>query len=145
MSEKDYGDLMSGRVESLVKHSTFDKATGHVTFDTTKVELPEGVSTDSIKTHVGFINDLSAQTEVAVAQIARDQYKLNDKLTTLDGTLAFDGFSINSQHHLMTKVGDEQLFGQGITAVDYQHSDEQAVWLETQRNASMDQAKKLFG
>lgn len=145
MSDKEYGDLMSGRVDALVKNSVFDKATGHVTFDTSKVELPEGVSTDSIKTHVGFINDLSAQTEVAVAQIAREQHKLNDKLTTVDGTLDFDGFLINSQHHLMTKVGDEQLFGQGISAVSYQHSDEQALWLETQRIANVEQAKKLFG
>lgn len=139
-----FDDLMKAGVTNLVDNSKYDKVTNHVTFDADKVELPKGITQESIKSHVGFINDLSSQTEVAVSQIAQEQFKDNKDLTTVDGTLSFDGFVINSQHHLKTQVGDDFIYGNGTTAIDYQHSEEQAVWLETQRNASAEAAKKLF-
>lgn len=142
---KEYGDLMSKGVDNLVKNSEFNKGTNHVTFDASKVEMPEGVTQESLKQHVDFINDLSAQTEVATSQIARDQFAHNDKLTTVDGTLSFDSFSINSQHHLRQQVGDEYLYGVSTTAVDYVHPQEQALWIEEQRQANVDLATKLFG
>ncbi len=149
---KQYGEYMDKGLKAIVESSNFDKATNHVTFDADKLDMPKGVTKDSIKTHVTFFNDLStlteliaALTEQATAQVARDQYAENNKLTTIDGTLNLGAFSINSQHHLKQQVGEEYLYGQSTTAVDYVHSSEAADWLNTQRIASQELAQKLFG
>lgn len=142
---KEYGESMDAGVAALVEHGTFDKATGHVTFDSSKLELPEGITLESINSHIGLINDLSSQVEVATAQIGRTEHANNNDLTTLDGTLAFGDLTIHSQHHLRQKVDTEFLFGQSTTAVDYVHSAENAEWTQTQRTASLEAAQKLFG
>lgn len=142
---KNYGEYMDAGLKAIVENSTFDKATNHVTFNADKLEMPKGVTKDSIETHVNYFNDLSVLTETATAQIARDQFASNDKLTTLDGTLNLGAFSINSQHHLKQQVGEESLFGLSTTAIDYVHTTEAADWLETQRKASGELAEKLFG
>jgi hypothetical protein len=142
---KEYGEHMNNGVAGLVKHGTYDKATQHVTFNSAELPLPEGVTADSMKTHVNVINELSAQAEAATAQIAREQYANDNSLTTIDGTLNFGGFSINTQHHLQQQVGDEHLWGISTTAVDYIHSDEQAAWLTESRDSSRELAAKLFG
>ena len=142
---KEYGTKMDTGVSNLVTNSTYDKATNHVTFKAAELQLPEGVTEESMRQHVGFINDLTVQTETAVAQIAREQYADNNKLTTIDGTLDFGGFNINSQHHLQQQVGEEFLYGVSTTAVDYVHAEEQVGWLTEQRDASRELATKLFG
>jgi hypothetical protein len=142
---KNYGEYMDKGLQELVKNSSYDKATNHATFDASKLDMPEGVTTDSIKTHVEFFNDLGTLTEQATAQVAREQFANNDKLTTIDGTLNMGAFSINSQHHLKQQVGEEYLYGQSTTVIDYVHSTEAADWLETQRKSSQDLAEKLFG
>jgi hypothetical protein len=142
---KEYTDFMSGGVKNLVDNAKYDKGTNHVTFDASKLELPEGVTNESMKTHVGVINQLAAQAEVATSEIARNEYAENDKLTTVDGTLDFGGFHINSQHHLKQQVGDDFLHGISTTAIDYIHSDEQTMWLQEQRDSSAALAAKLFG
>jgi len=142
---KAFNDSMTKSVKSLVDNANFNTATKHVTYDASKVEMPEGVTLDSLKAHTTFINELSGQVETATAQIARDRRAEDDTLTTLDGTLDMGAFTINSQHHLQQKVGDEYIYGQGTTAVDYMHSEEQSLWVQTQRTASQEQAAKLFG
>jgi hypothetical protein len=142
---KTYGESMDLQVKSMVEFGNYDKATNHVTFDAEKLELPEGITTESVAQHVNWINDLSAVAEQATAEIARTQFAENDKLTTLDGTLAFGPFSVNTQHHLRQQVGDEFLFGHSTTAVNYVHSSEAATWLDTQRQANHELAAKLFG
>lgn len=142
---KTYGESMDLSVKALVENSDYNKATNHVTFAADKLELPEGITTETVQSHVDWFNDLAAQAEQATAEIARAQYADNDKLTTLDGTLNMGCFSINSQHHLKQQVGDEFLYGNSTTAVDYVHSAEQASWLDTQRTANHDLAAKLFG
>lgn len=141
----EYSTQMDNVVNGLVENSAYDKATNHVVYDASKLELPKGVTEESMKTHIGFINELSGAAEVATAQIARDQYAENDKLTTVDGTLSFGGFNINSQHHLKQQVGEDHIYGGSTTAVDYIHSSEQAEWLDTQREANSQAAAKLFG
>lgn len=142
---KTYGESMDLRVKELVDNSAYDKSTNHVTFDAAKLEKPEGITEESVKSHVNWFNDLAAQTEQATAQIARTQYGENDKLTTLDGTLNMGAFTINTQHHLKQQIGEEYAYGNSTTAVDYVHSAEQAAWLDTQRTADRDLATKLFG
>jgi len=142
---KDFGEFMETGVKGLVEHSKFNKATNHVTYDASKLELPEGITVESLKDHVTVINNLSAQAEVATQRIAHEQYEHNKDLTTLDGTLDMGAFTINSQYHLKQQVGEEFLYGQSTTAVDYMHAPEQAQWLSDQRTASQDLAAKLFG
>lgn len=142
---KEYAEKMEAGVKELVENSTYDKVTNHVVFDKEKVSLPEGVTVESMQTHVNFFNDLSALTESAVSQIARTEFATNDKLTTVDGTLDYGFFSINSQHHLQQQVGEEYLYGQSTTAIDYVHTEEQTQWVADQRQASTAEAAKLFG
>ena len=142
---KTYGEKMAQEVKSLIEHSDYNKATNHIVFNPEKLNLPEGVTVESAKVHVDWINDLSAQAEQATAEIAREQFATNDKLTTIDGTLALGSFSVQTQHHLKQQVGEDWIYGQSTTAVDYNHSVEQAEWLDTQRGANQDLASKLFG
>lgn len=142
---KTYGETMDLAVKNMVEFGNYDKATNHVTFAPDKVELPEGITTESVAQHVNWINDLSAQAEQATAEFARNAFGDNDKLTTLDGTLNMGAFQVNTQHHLRQQVGDEFLYGHSTTAVDYIHSTEQAAWVDTQRQADHELAAKLFG
>lgn len=142
---KTYGEKMTKAVAGLIENSDYNKATNHIVFNPEKLEMPEGVTAESAKVHVDWINDLSAQAEQATAEIAREQYASNDKLTTIDGTLNLGSFSVQTQHHLKQQIGEEFIYGQSTTAVDYNHSVEQAEWLDTQRGANQELAAKLFG
>lgn len=142
---KEYGESMDNGVKDLLEHRNFDKATNHVTFSAENLELPEGVTEESLNQHIGLINDLSAQVEVATRHVAFEAYENNKDLTTIDGTLSLGGMTINSQFHLKQQVGEEHIYGASTTAVDYVHAPEQAEWLGTQRTAGQELAAKLFG
>lgn len=141
---KEYASLMNAGVKNLLENQKFESGTGHSTFDASKLDLPKGITGESMELHVGYINDLSAQVEVATAQQAHKVYADNDKMTSLDSTLTFGGFTINSQHHLKQSVGDEYLYGLSTTAIDYTHTPNQTQYLEEQRSANVDLATKLF-
>jgi len=142
---KEYAAAQNEAVKQLVENSTYDKATNHATFDASKLELPEDITPESMQAHVTYINQLSGQVEVATSQIARDQFADNNKLTTIDGTLDFGGFTVNSQHHLQQQVGDDFIHGVSTTAIDYYHSEEQTDWLQEHRDSAASLAAKLFG
>lgn len=142
--KKTFEEQMNKAVELLKKDAEFNKATGHVTFSPKSLSLPKGVTEESMTQHVNFLNDLTGQVEVATAQLAQDYYGEDNNLTTLDGGLNWGGMQLNSQHHLKQQVGDEWLYGNSTTAIDYVHSDESAEWLNTQREANKTLAKNLF-
>lgn len=142
----EYAELMGNGVASLVEHHNYNKGSNHVTFDSSKVEMPKGVTPESLQTHVNYINNTSGQVREAVAQIARSQYAENDKLTKVDGTLEIGGVTFNSEHHLKQSIGEDAwLFGHSTTQVTYQHSSEHADWLAEQDQVNIDLATKLFG
>lgn len=141
---KEFGASMDAAVAQLVEKGVFDKATAHVTYGIDAVTLPEGITEDSMKQHVEFINNTASAVEVATAQIARDQHADNDKLQTVDATFSFGGFDINSQHHLRQQIDEEYVYGQSTTAVDYQHGSDLSAWMVDQRESSVQQATKLF-
>lgn len=141
---KSFADKMAAGVTNLVENAQWDKATKHATFSADKIELPEGVSVESINTHIDLFNTLTAQTEVATAEIGRAQRADDDTLTTVDGTLQFGNLVINSQHHLSQKAGDDVMYGLSTTTVDYVHTAEQTDWLEKQRSANIELATSLF-
>lgn len=141
----EFGELMEHGVDDLVKHSEFNKSTAHVVFNAEKISMPENITEQSLADHVNWINGVSAQVETANARIAREQYEHDNKLTTVDGTLNLGALTINTQHHLKQQVGEEFLYGQATTAVDYMHTPEAAEWLQTQRTSSQELAAKLFG
>jgi len=142
---KEYTAAQDAAVKDLVENVTYNKATNHATFDAAKLELPEDITPESMQAHVSYINQLSGQVEVATAQVAREQFADNNKLTTIDGTLDFGGFTINSQHHLQQQVGDDHLYGISTTAIDYYHSEEQTDWLQEHRDQHVTLATALFG
>lgn len=141
---KEFGEMMDKEVKALVKNGEYNKSTNHVTFSAEKIELPKGVTTESLGEHVKFINNLSAQVEVATGQFGLDQFEHNKELTTIDGTLNMGDFTINSQFHLKQQVGEDFIFGQHTTAIDYAYSEEQTEYLQTQRASSHELAAKLF-
>lgn len=145
VKNKEFGETMDEGVEDLIKHSNFNKATAHVVFSSENLSMPENITEQSLAEHVNWINGVSAQVETANARIAREQYEQDNKLTTVDGTLNLGALTINTQHHLKQQVGEEFLYGQGTTAIDYMHTPEQAEWLSTQRTSSQELAQKLFG
>lgn len=142
---KEYGEQMEAGVKDLLEHKDFNKSTNHVHFKAENLELPEGITEESLTQHVNLINDLSAQVEVATQRVGLEQYEHNKDLTTLDGSLSLGALTINSQFHLKQQIGEEHIYGQSTTAVDYVHAPEQAEWLSAQRTASQEQAAKLFG
>lgn len=142
---EEYAKLMGNKVEVLVEHHKYDKGTNHVTFDPAKVQFPEGVTSESLQTHVTFINDTTTQVREAVAQIARNEFKNNDKLTTLDGTLDVGGVIFNSQHHLKQSVGEENwLYGLSTTQVTYHHSQDNADYMASRDKVNIEMATQLF-
>lgn len=142
---KTFGESMDAKVEALVKNVEYNKSTNHATFDAEAVELPKDITKESLAAHVNFINDLSSQVEVATSAVARNQWEENKELSSVDATLNMGSFTLNSQHHLKQQVGEDFLYGQSTTAVDYVHSEEASDWLNTQRTASQEAAAKLFG
>lgn len=142
---KTYQEKMDKQVKNLVDNGKYDKVTNHATFDPAKLEMPEGITTESIQAHVGWINELSSATEQATAIVAQTAYADNNKLTTVDASLNLDAFTINSQFHLSQQVGEEHIYGQSMTEVMYIHSEELANWTDMNRTANQEAAAKLFG
>jgi hypothetical protein len=141
----EYAKLMGNGVDSLVEHHNYNKATNHVTFNAEKVELPKGITNESLQQHVSFINDTSGQVRQAVATIARTEYESNKKLTTVDGTLELGGVIFNSQHHLKQQIGEDAfLYGHSTTQTTYQHSEDHADWMAEQDKVNIEMATKLF-
>lgn len=142
----EYAKLMNAGTKNLVDNATFHKATATVTFDASKLELPKGITADSLQTHVTFINDTSGQLRNAVAEIARSEHAKNDKLTTLDGALDFGGVTWNSAHHLKQNLGEDNfIYGGSTTTIAYAHSQDHADYLADQDKVNVDMATKLFG
>lgn len=141
---EEYAKLMGNGVTALVENHTYEKTTNHATFDPSKLVLPEGVTEDSMKTHVNFINNTGGQVRNATAEIARQQFADNKKLTTVDGTLSWGGVTWNSQHNLSQKAGEDTLHGHSVTTTDYAHSSDFSQWTADQDKANIELATKLF-
>lgn len=142
----EYAKLMGNGVATLVEHHDYNKASNHVTFDATKVELPENITVESLQEHVSFLNDTSGQVREAVAQIARTAHGDNKKITTVDGTLELGGVVFNSQHHLRNTIGEDvHMYGHSTTQTTYTHSEDHAAWMAEQDQVNVDLATKLFG
>lgn len=139
-----FNEIMESSVKSLVENVDYAKSTAHATFSPTSIEMPEGVSLETIESHIRFFNDVTGAVEVATAQVARNEFESNKELTTIDGTLTLGDLVINSQHHLQMKVGDTHVYGASTTAVDYIHSEEQSDWLIKAREVNHQEASKLF-
>lgn len=142
---KEYAALMGNGVKSLVENHKYEKTTHQITFDADKVKAPEGITQESLANHVAFINDTSAQVRSAVAEIGRNEFANNDKLTTVSGALTYGGVVFNSQHNLKQQAGEDVFYGQSVTAVDYSHSSDNTQWIAEQDKSNTDLATKLFG
>lgn len=144
---KEFGESMDKGIANLVENHEFHKATNTVVFNADQLNLPDGVTKDSLATHMTFLNDTSLQVEAATSQLARKYHEENKDLTRLDSALNFgSGVSVNSIHNLRQQTGKEEyIYGHGTTAVDFHHNQQQADWLASNRASDQELAAKLFG
>ena len=142
---KEFGESMDTGIKNLVDNHKFHKASTHVEFDVSKLEMPKGIDLNSIEAHTAYINNLALQAEAATSQIARQLHADDEKIVTLDSTLKFgQSLDINSTHHLRQQIGEEYIHGTATTAVDFHHTELQADWLAINRASDQDLAKALF-
>lgn len=139
-----YADSQKAGIAKLVSKSTYDKATAHVTFDPASVTVPEGITEDSMRKHLHAINDITGQVSSAMGEITRREHGENKKVERADGTLVYGGFTINSDHDLRQKIGDDHIYGTSVTAVVHDYTAEQSAWLEENQAHNASLAKGLF-
>ncbi|UPT53977.1 hypothetical protein [Vibrio phage phiKT1019] len=143
-TQSNYSDLQKALIENLKKNHKYDKGTNVVMFDADKLEMPEGVTGESIQTHVNYFNQLSGAVEVTNAEITRDLYAEDNKHINTEATLVLPGVTFNTQHNLSMEVGDDTLYGGSTTMTDFQHTEEASDWLAAQRESNESLARKLF-
>ncbi|UVD32201.1 hypothetical protein [Vibrio phage phiKT1028] len=147
MSDKktpNYADIQKALVKSMTENGEYNKGTNVVVFDADKLEMPKGITSESIESHVNYLNQVSGAVEVATANMARDLHKDNEELNNLEGTLSIPGVTFNSEHTLRTEIGEETLYGGSTTITDFVHTEEAADWLAEQRASNETLARKLF-
>lgn len=140
----DFDEIMEAGVNAFVQGADVNEASAHATFQMTDEQLPEGITAGSLQTHVNFINNTSAQLEMATAQLGRQAYENNNDITNFDGSLEFGGVTFQSQHIIKQDLGENTLYGQSTTTTDYQYSDDLNNWQDQMRNANMEAAAKFF-
>ncbi|QGZ14522.1 hypothetical protein [Photobacterium phage PDCC-1] len=143
-TQPNYSDLQKSLIENLKKNHEYNKATNVVVFDADKLEMPEGVTSDTIQNHVNYFNQLSGAVEVTNAEITRELHKENEEHLMTEGTLNLPGLTFNTQHNLRIEVGDDTLYGGSTTMTDFQHTEEASDWLAAQRESNESLARKLF-
>ncbi|AUR81057.1 hypothetical protein FDJ25_gp018 [Vibrio phage Aphrodite1] len=143
-TQPNYSDLQKSLIENLKKNHNYDKATNVVVFDADKLEMPEGVTGETIQNHVNYFNQLSGAVEATNAEITRDLYGKNEEHVNTEGTLSLPGLTFNTQHNLQMEVGDDKLYGVSTTITDFQHTEEASDWLAAQRESNESLARKLF-
>lgn len=143
---KAFKKHMTALTAQIEESADINTATNTINFSLEKVEMPEGVTKESLGVHVNFINDLSAGVESSTADIARTMFADNDKLTTVDSSLVVcDGLTIRSQHHLKQTLGDDNfLYGESTTVIGFEGTEEQAKWLSDMQEHSKTLARNLF-
>lgn len=146
---KDYAEQQAATVKQLLEKGVYDKATQHHVFGADSVNLPEGITPETITDHVNFFNNTASAVEVANAELTRLANAQNDKLMNTTGTYTIGGLTINTEHRLRQQVGalgeeENYVYGNSTTTVDYVHSDLAAAWLSEQRDSSVAQATALF-
>lgn len=141
-TNKPFGKVIDAQVAELVKGAEIHKETHHIKFGTPA--MPEGVTNESLKTHVDFINQTGLAVEAATFQIAQDQFP-ETKQEAWDGRLEmFEGLTFNSDVRLREVVGEETLYGTTQTFIDHPHSQEMVDWYSSFRDRNVELATNLF-
>lgn len=143
---KAFTKHMQELTTQLTDTADVNKQTNTVALSLEKVTFPKGVTQESLGVHVNFINEVAAGAESVTADLARQMFKDNDKLTTVDSTLAVcEGLTIRSQHHLKQTLGDDKfLYGESTTSIDFLGTAEQAKWLNDVSEHNKELARGLF-
>ena len=146
--ENDFAKGMDSAIEAMVKNASYDPSTRHVTLSLKDVELSKGVTEESMAVHANEFNRLTVIAGEAVANILRDKYdpEAEKPITSIDGTLSFNGGTINTAHHLIEgEVGtDTVMFGTSYTAIDFTLSKELNEYQNACTNRNIELASKLF-
>jgi hypothetical protein len=141
-SNKGFAKTIEAQIKELKENAEIHADTHHIGFKTPT--LPKGISTESLQSHVDYINQTSLAVEAATSQIAHEQFP-ETKHESWDGRLElFPGLTFNSDTHLREVVGDATIFGGTQTFVDHPHSQEMVDWYSAFRDRNNELATKLF-
>lgn len=139
---KGFGKAQDARVKELVEGAEIHKDTHHIAFK--PIAFPKGITEDTLRSHVDFINGEGLAVEAATFQIAQEQFP-ETKQEHWDGRLQlFDGLTFNSDTRLREVVGEDTFYGTTQTFIDHPHSQEMVDWYTTFRDTNAERAKKLF-
>lgn len=139
-----FNDSMAAGVKSLVEHADTHDATHTIVFKADKVEMPEGITPESLHAHVGFINTTSAQVPAAVGQIGMDRYE-DTKHEKWDGVLDFgQGLIFTGGVQLREEVDGEISYGVTQSMVDHAYTQELTDWMMSNQEDLAAKAAKLF-
>ena len=142
MKMANFTDTMNVRVANLVKNAEIHKETHLINF--TEKGLPDGITNESLKTHVDFINETSVAVGQAVAEIAQTQYP-DSKHLAWDGHLQLgEGLSFSAGHQLKEEVGDEVSFGVSEVLVDYTYNEDLAKYWGEMQDLNAKRGADLF-
>lgn len=141
----NFEELMNANIDGLITGADINEVTGHAALTFPESLYPEGITQDSLGLHVDFLNVIGSATEAATAKMARDAYEKNNDNIQFDSTLDFGFLQIQSQHFLKQDLGDNTLYGQSTTTMDYQHGEELSGWRDQMITANAEEAAKLFG
>lgn len=140
-----FDEVMESGVTNLVNSADVNSVSGHATFAVTPELFNNDVTQESLGVHINFLNNLTAQAEQATATISRTAFEENNDLVSMDSTLDLGYLQIQSQHFLKQDVGDNTLYGQAITTIDYNYSEDLNNYRDQMAGANSELAAKLFG
>ena len=141
----NFDEIMENGVTALVAGADVNNITSHATFQAGPEIFNDEVTQDSLGVHLNFLNNLVAQSEQATAQLSRAAFDENNENTSFDSTLDLGYAQIQSQHFLKQDVGDNTLYGQSVTSIDYNYTDDLNNYREQMSNSNSEAAAKLFG
>lgn len=142
----NFDEMMEAGITNLLDTAEVSDVSAHATFNLPAELFPENITPATLKEHVDFINNTTAQVNAATAQLGRQAYEANNDITNFDGTLNLgDAVTINAQHVMSQDLGDSQLYGQTTVAADFVFSTELNEWQDQMQVSNAELAAKYFG
>lgn len=141
-TNKAFGKVIDAQIAELVKGAEIHKETHHIAFK--EFSTDEGITKETLKTHIDFINRTGMAVEAATFQIAKEQFP-ETKVEAWDGRLElFEGLTVSSDVHLREVVGEDTIYGATQTFIDHPHAQEMVDWYSAFRDRNVELATNLF-
>lgn len=142
----NFDEMMETGITNLLDTAEVSDVSAHATLNLPPELYPENITPATLKEHVDFINNTTAQVNAVNAQLGRQAYEANNDITNFDSTLNLgDAVTINAQHVVRQDMGDGELYGQTTVAADFVFSTELNEWQDQMQTSNAEAAAKLFG